>query len=75
MGTKLVPMYVNLVMAYLEIKLYQIIREKYGKERMDQFVKKWPRYQDDCFLNWDLTIDTTENLLKILHSLHHSIKI
>ena len=74
MGTKVVPTYVNLVMAYLEIKLYQIIREKYGKERMDHFVKEWLRYLDDCFLNWDLTIDTTENLLKILHSLHPSIK-
>ena len=41
---------------------------------MDQFVKEWLRYQDDCFLNWDLTIDTTENLLKILHSLHPCIK-
>ena len=74
MGTKLAPTYVNLVMAYLEIKLYQIIGEKYGKEIMDQFVKEWLRYQYDCFLNWDLTIDTTENLLKMLHSLHPSIK-
>ena len=74
MDTKLAPTYVNLVMAYLEIKLYQIIREKYGKEIMNQFVKEWLRYLDDCFLNWDLTIDTTENLLKILHSLHPSIK-
>ena len=41
---------------------------------MDQFVKEWLRYLDDCFLNWDLKIDTTENLLKILHSLHPSIK-
>ena len=74
MGTKLALTYVNLVMAYFEIKLYQIIREKYGKKIMDQFVKEWLRYLDDCFLNWDLTIDTTENLLKILHSLHPSIK-
>ena len=74
MGTKLAPMSVNLVMAYLEIKLYQIIRGKYGKEIMDQFVKEWLRYLDDCFLNWDLTVDTTENLLKILHSLYPSIK-
>ena len=62
------------MMAYLEIKLYQIIGEKYGKEIMDQFVKEWLRYQDDCFLNWNLAIDTTENLLKILRSLHPSIK-
>ena len=32
MGTKLMPTYVNLVMAYLEIKLHQIIGEKYGKK-------------------------------------------
>ena len=40
---------------------------------MGQFVKEWLRYQDDFFLYWDLIIDTTENLLKIIHSLHPSI--
>ena len=67
MGTKLAPTYVNLVMAYLEIRFYQIIGEKCAKDIIDKYVKEWLRYQDDCFLNWDLTIDTTENLLKIIY--------
>ena len=43
LATKLAPTYVNLLMAYLEIKLYQIIGEKYGKESMEQFFKEWLR--------------------------------
>ena len=74
MGSKVSPTYVTLVMAYWELKLYKIIEEKYGEEFKDQFIKDWLRFLDDCFINWDENIDTTENLLKIIQNLHPSIK-
>ena len=63
MGTKCAPTYVTLVMAYLEIKLYNIIGEKYGEEIKQQFVREWLRYLDDCFFDWDEKIDTFSKLL------------
>ena len=46
MGTKCAPTYVTLVMAYFEIKLYSIIREKYGEGIKQQFIRDWLRYLD-----------------------------
>ena len=74
MGSKVSPTYVTLVMAYLELKLYKIIGEKYREEFKDQFIKDWLHFLDDCFINWDENIDTTENLLKIIQNLHPSIQ-
>ena len=39
MGTKCTPTFVTLVMAYLEIKLYNIIGETYGEEIKQQFIR------------------------------------
>ena len=74
MGTKVAPTYATLVMGFLEIKLYKQIEEKYGIDIKTQFVNKWWRYLDDCFLIWDTRIDSSENLLSILQGLHLSIK-
>ena len=75
MGTKCAPTYVTLVMAYLEIKLYNIIGEKYGEEIKQQFIRDWLRYLDDCFLDWDEKIDTVSNLLNVLQNLHPSVEL
>ena len=74
MESKVSPTYITLVMAYLELKLYKIIEEKYGEEFKDQFIKDWLCFLDDCFIKWDENIDTTENLLKIIQNIHPSIK-
>ena len=74
MGTKVAPTYATMVMGYLETKLYQKIQEKYGAAIKDQFIKRWHRYLDDCFLIWDTSIDSTDNLLNILQTLHEKIK-
>ena len=74
MGTKVAPTYATLVMGYLEIKLYEKIAEKYGINTRTNFIGKWRRYLDDCFIIWDTNIDTPKNLLTILQTLHKSIK-
>ena len=52
MGTKCAPTYVTLVTAYLEIKLCNIIGEKYGEKIKQHFIRDWLLYLDDCFLDW-----------------------
>ena len=74
MGTKVSPAYTTLVVRFLEIKLYRQIEEKYCMDIKRQFVNKWWRYLDDCFLIWDTRFDSSENLLSILQGLHRSIK-
>ena len=73
MRSKVSPTYVTMVMAYLELKLYKIIEEKY-KEAKDQFTKDWLLFLDDCIISWDVNVDTTENPSKIIQNLHPCIK-
>ena len=49
-GTKVAPIYATSVMGFLEIKLYRQVEEKYAMDIKQQFVNKWWRYLDDCFL-------------------------
>ena len=74
MGTKSAPTIATLVMAYLEIKLYQAIETKYGRLVQEEFIRKWRRFLDDYFINWDTRIDTAVSLVSILNNLHPSIK-
>ena len=74
MGTKSAPTLATLVMAYLEIKLYDIIGERYGRQIQEEFTRNWHRFLDDCFLNWNTEIDTPNNIINILNNLHPSIK-
>ena len=74
MRSKVSPKYVPLVMAYLELKLYEKIGQDYGHEIKEKFIKDWMRYLDDCFLHWDTSIGTVDNLLLKLQNLHPNIK-
>ena len=49
MGTKMVPIYATLILAYLEENLYEIIGKKYSNDIKEEFTKSWKRYLDDCF--------------------------
>ena len=48
MGTIVAPTYANLVVGFLEIKLYTIIEVKYGPDKRLQFEEEWFRFLDDC---------------------------
>ena len=61
-------------MAYLELKLYQAIEEKYETDFGTQFQDEWGRYLDDCFINWDTNMGPINDFHQILNNLHPSIK-
>ena len=74
MGTKVAPTYANLVLAYLEDKLYTNVAHKYGQEFTALFRKEWKRYLDDCFIFWKTSVGDIEELFTILQNLHENIK-
>ena len=74
MGTKCAPVYATLVIAFLEIKLYDKFQEYYGIEARNRFQSEWMRYLDDCFIYWDTRMGPITELHSILNSLHDSIK-
>lgn len=68
MGTKMAPTYANLVLAYLEEKLYDSCtgtNSEYGSYIRENFL----RYLDDCFIIWPKSqwklVDFTEHLNKL----------
>ena len=75
MGTKMAPTYATLVMGYLETKLYNKFEEKYGITAKNQFIARWWRCLDDCFLIWDHNLDNSESILALLQSLHKKIQL
>ena len=74
MGTKCAPVYATLVMAFLEIKLYNKFQECYGLEARNKFQSEWMRYLDDCFIYWDTKMGPITELHNILNDLHERIK-
>ena len=48
MGTKSAPVYVTLVIGYLEEKLYKQIHEIYGSQYAEELIHNWKRFLDDC---------------------------
>ena len=74
MGTKVAPTYAALVMAYLELRLYEKIEEKFGQEFRKEFEEQWGRYLDDCFINWDTTFAEVTDLHNTLNSLQRGIE-
>ena len=63
-----------LIMAYLELQLYQKIEQNFERDIRNKFAKDWGRYQDDCFINWDTNISPIQELYNILNNLHPRIK-
>ncbi|OOZ57814.1 hypothetical protein [Solemya velum gill symbiont] len=74
MGTKVAPTYANLVMGFLEQKLYQRIEEQYQTETSKHIKKAWKRFLDDCFLYWNLPAEQLKDFHDQLNSLHPAIQ-
>ena len=73
-GTTVAPTYANLIMAYLEIKLYKLVLENFGKKTHDFVVQNWYRFLDDGFIFWDDTLGDYHIFVNLLNSLHPNIK-
>ena len=73
MGTKFAPSYATLVLAFLEIKLYKIVEEKYDTVYSEYIKNSFKRYLDDCFLIWDNSKGDICEFHSILNSLDNNI--
>ena len=78
MGTQCAPVYATLVMAFLEIKLYDEFHENFGIEARTKFQNEWMRYLDDCFIYWDTRIgpitDYTTSLITYMKTSNLRLK-
>ena len=74
MGTKVAPTYANLVMGYLEIKMYQKVLEDFGNDFFIFIKSNWKRYLDDCFILWKYTLDKLKEFHILLNSINNNIQ-
>ena len=73
MGTKFAPSYANLVLAYLEEKMYDDLHSSHNEE-LSTFIKNnYFRYLDDIFILWDNRYNLSE-FNDILNKLHPNFK-
>ena len=73
-GTKVSPIYANLVMGYLEIKFYKLVEIEFGKKVHDYVFRNWKRFLDDCQIMWPKSFGDINRLFSILSSLDTDIK-
>ena len=74
MGTKMAPTYANLVMAYLENKMYDQCLVKYGNLFRNYVLKNWKRYLDDCFILWKESMEKLYEFKELINSLNDDIQ-
>ena len=74
MGTKFVPVYVTLVIGYLEQTLYRRFTNEFRNQFGEYFIKFWFGFLDDCFVPWTRSITELHHLHYILNTLHPDIK-
>ena len=74
MGTKFAPVYETLTIGYLEEKLYELVKARFGDDFWNYFVNNRKRFFDDCFIPWTKSIKDLETLHAILNNLHKYIK-
>ena len=73
-GTTVAPTYANLVMAYLEVKLYNLVRQKYGDFIYKYVINNWKRFLDDGFIIWKTSFGEVGGFIDILNSLDKNIQ-
>ncbi|OOY72080.1 GIY-YIG nuclease family protein [Solemya velum gill symbiont] len=74
MGTKVAPTYANLVMGYLEYKLYEKVKDEFDDDFKQYILEQWKRFLDDCFIFWKKSKEDLHLFHSILNSLHESIQ-
>ena len=73
-GTTVAPTYANLTMAYLEVKLYNLVKIKYGDIICQYVIKNWKRFLDDGFIIWKKSFGEVGGFIEILNNLDKNIK-
>ena len=73
MGTKFAPIYSTLTIGYLEVKLYEKVKQVFGDEFGLYVISNWKRFLDDCFVPWTKSVSDLQTLHEILNNLHRDI--
>ena len=73
MGTKMAPTYATLVMGYLEKNLYTKYEETFGKNEVEDFIKIFKTFLDDCFLLWKRSVEDLHKFHKTINNVHEKI--
>ena len=73
MGSKFAPTFANLVMGFLETKLYQLTEELISPNCAQYIKVNLLRFLDDCFIIWDNNLADINRFITILNSLHQDI--
>jgi hypothetical protein len=74
MGTKMAPTYANLVLAYLEEKLYTKLKNEMTTDLSNYVERNFLRYLDDCFIIWPNSKYNLSEFEKELNDLHPKLK-
>ena len=74
MRTNMAPIYATLKLAYFVENLYEILRKKYTNNIKTEFIRRWTRCWDDCFIFWKYSWGSIINLHNLLQNLHPKIK-
>ena len=74
MDTIFAPLYPTLSMAFHEIKLYAIVRDKFTLPISNYFEQDWKRFLDDCFIFLRLSLIKPNELLNVLNNITPAIQ-
>ena len=72
-GTTVAPTYANLVMAFLETKLYSEVLRVFGSEVQKYVIKNWFRFLDDGTILWKKSFGDITRFINILNSLNSNL--
>ena len=72
-GTVVAPTYANLVMAFLETKLYSLVLQQFGQEIQTYVIKNWFRFLDDGIILWKKSFGDIIPFINILNSLNSNL--
>ncbi|XP_014771811.1 uncharacterized protein LOC106870299 [Octopus bimaculoides] len=73
MVTKFAPTYANLVMAYLELQIYEEFKSKYGLSFHKYLLENWKCYLD-CLILWSHTLDQFIDFKNLINSVNNHIQ-
>ena len=74
MGTKMAPTYAILVMGFIEVNMYRILKEIHNEEISNSIKNTWLRYIDDCWIIWERRFGDITDFYNVINGLNDSIK-
>ena len=74
MGTRVAPVYANLVLAYLEDQLFGNLQETFDLETTHHIMEYLKRFLDDLFLIWKGTDEELQKLYRLMNTMDEDLK-